>query len=99
MVKKSLVDRPNSQRNHRLYDVWSLVHFATGILLGALLNPFLAILLMILWEPLEILVLSPLFARHNIDFGFESLRNSLSDIVVDTAGVLLGYLLIAPHLH
>jgi hypothetical protein len=58
---------------------------------------------MVLWEPLEILVLSPLLARFDIDFGYETLRNSLSDIVFDTAGVLAGYYvlgnLISPPFH
>ena len=83
------------ERNNRLYDAWSLVHFATGVGLGWLLNPFLAIGLMILWEPLEIFILSPLLAKRGIVFGYETWRNSFSDIVVDTAGVITGFLLLA----
>ena len=78
-------------RNNRWYDIWSLVHFCTGVLLGWLMAPFVAIVIMILWEPLEILVLSPILARLDIDFGYETAKNSFSDIVVDTAGVALGY--------
>ncbi len=99
MPKKSLVGRPNSGRNNKLYDGWSLVHLFAGILLGVLLPALLAIVLMVLWEPLEILVLSPLLARRGIDFGFETLKNSLSDIVVDAAGVTIGYLLLTYHPH
>lgn len=54
------------------------------------MNPVIALSIMVLWEPIEIFVLSPLLARRGITFGFESLRNSLSDIVFDTVGVLIG---------
>lgn len=84
-------------RNDAWYDTWSLVHFLTGVVLGWIMPPFVAIVLMILWEPLEILVLSPFLARYDVDFGYETVRNSLSDIVVDTAGVAVGYYLL-PHL-
>lgn len=62
----------------------------TGILMGWTMSPFVALVLMVLWEPLEILVLSPLLAKVNIEFGYETLRNSLSDIVFDTIGVVIG---------
>jgi hypothetical protein len=78
-------------RNDALYDSWSLVHLLTGILLGWLMSPFVAVAIMVLWEPLENFVLSPFLARYYIDFGYETIRNSLSDIVVDVAGVALGY--------
>lgn len=90
-------------RNGNLFDKWSVVHFATGVLMGWLMAPFVAICLMIAWEPLEIFVLSPIFAKWGIEFGYESLRNSLSDICFDAAGVAAGaYLLvewIAPPFH
>jgi hypothetical protein len=54
------------------------------------LPPFLALLLLVLWEPFEILVLSPLLAKRGITFGFETLQNSLSDIIFDALGVLIG---------
>ena len=79
------------RRNDALFDVWSLVHVVTGIAMGWVMAPFVALLLMVLWEPLEILVLSPFLARYHILFGHESLRNSLSDIVFDVMGVALGY--------
>ncbi|HZL07737.1 MAG TPA: hypothetical protein VFC50_00905 [Candidatus Dormibacteraeota bacterium] len=78
------------KRNDKLYDTWSLVHVATGVVLGWVMNPLVALLIMILWEPLEIFVLSPLLGRRGIVFGYESLRNSLSDIVFNVIGVLLG---------
>jgi len=78
-------------RNDKLFDAWSIVHFATGALVGWTVEPFVGLLVLVLWEPLEILVLSPLLARFGILFGHETLRNSLSDIVFDAAGVALGY--------
>lgn len=78
------------QRNDSLFDTWSVVHLLTGVLLGWVMSPFVALIIMILWEPLEILVLSPFLAKFGIVFGFESLRNSLSDIFFDTMGVIAG---------
>lgn len=74
-----------------MFDIWSVVHWVTGIAFGWLMDPFVGLLIMVLWEPLEVLVLSPLLARWNILFGHESLRNSLSDIFFDAAGVAVGY--------
>jgi hypothetical protein len=78
------------KRNGNLFDTWSIVHLCTGVLFGWLLNPLTALVIMTLWEPFEIFVLSPLLARRGIIFGYESLRNSLSDIVFNTIGILLG---------
>jgi hypothetical protein len=78
------------KRNDLFFDYWSIVHLLTGVALGWVLSPFVALVIMILWEPLEILVLSPLLARHGIIFGYETLRNSLSDIFFDTIGVIIG---------
>jgi hypothetical protein len=78
-------------RNDKLFDLWSIVHLATGILAGWVMAPFVALLIMVLWEPLEILVLSKFLARFHILFGHETLRNSLSDIAFDGLGVSLGY--------
>jgi len=61
-----------------------------GILFGCLLLPWLAILLLILWEPLEIFALSPLLAKRGVEFGYETWRNSLSDIFFDITGVFVG---------
>jgi hypothetical protein len=82
--------KPRPTRNDSLYDRWSLVHLVTGILLGWIMAPFVALSVMVLWEPLEIFVLSPLLSRFGIVFGYESLRNSLSDIVFNFLGVALG---------
>lgn len=89
-----LAKRKALGRNNTWYDPWSAVHFMSGILLGWLLPPLAALAILILWEPLEILLLSPLLARENINFGYESLRNSLSDIVVDIAGFIVGHYLL-----
>jgi len=78
------------RRNNELLDNWSLVHLATGILLGWLINPIYALIIMTAWEPLEIFVLSPILARFGINFGYETLKNSLSDIAVNIAGIAIG---------
>lgn len=82
---------PLPPRNDALYDTWSLVHLATGILFGWLMDPFIGLVIMALWEPFEVLVLSPFLMKRGVIFGHESLRNSLSDIFFDTVGILLGY--------
>lgn len=82
----------HSGRNDTVVDEWSGVHLVTGVWAGWLMDPFIALLIMVLWEPLEMLVLNPLFERWwGIEFGFESLRNAMSDIVFNAAGVALGY--------
>ncbi len=78
------------QRNDAFFDLWSVIHLFTGVALGWLMAPFAALVVMVLWEPLEILVLSPIVARFGVSFGFESLKNSLSDIFFDAIGVGLG---------
>ena len=79
-------------RNDRLVDVWSFVHLVTGVLMAWVMDPFIALLIMVLWEPFEILVLSPLMMRlFKIEFGFETIRNSMSDIVFDAVGVAAGF--------
>ena len=88
MSKLTLKNLP--KRNGSLFDAWSIVHLLTGIGMGWLMDPFIALALMVLWEPFEVLVLSPFLARYSIIFGHESLRNSLSDIFFDTVGVALG---------
>lgn len=91
------------RRNNAFFDIWSVVHLLTGVLMGWLIAPFIALTLMVLWEPLEIFILSPILARFGIDFGYETLRNSLSDIIFDTVGVVVGYVvlteIIAPPFH
>jgi len=79
-------------RNDALFDLWSLVHLATGIVFGWVMDPFVALVFMILWEPLEIFVLNPLaMTLFGTEFGYESWRNAVSDIVFDAAGVGIGY--------
>jgi hypothetical protein len=77
-------------RNDAFFDYWSIVHLITGIAMGWVVTPFIALALMVLWEPFEIFILSPVLAKFGIRFGFESLRNSLSDILFDTIGVIAG---------
>lgn len=81
----------SGKRNDALFDRWSIVHIVTGVGLGWVMSPLMAVVIMVLWEPLEILLLSPFLARYGIEFGYETLKNSLSDIVFDIAGVLAGY--------
>ena len=79
------------ERNNKLFDIWSLTHLAWGIAAGWVMPPFIALGLLVLWEPLEILLLSPFIWNHfSVEFGHETLQNSLSDIVFDTVGVGLG---------
>jgi hypothetical protein len=85
------------RRNDLLFDVWSLVHLVTGVLMAWVMPPFIALLIMVVWEPLEVLVLSPLLAKRGIVFGYESLRNSLSDIFFDCVGVSIGWWLLTPY--
>lgn len=80
--------------NDSLFDVWSLVHLAVGICLGWLMAPLVALILMAAHEPFEVKVLSPWLARHGIVYGYEALRNSLSDIFFDAVGIAIGYWLI-----
>lgn len=77
-------------RNSNLFDIWSVVHLLTGVAMGWVMDPFVALALMVLWEPFEILILSPQLAKKGIVFGHESLRNSLSDIFFDVVGVAIG---------
>jgi hypothetical protein len=83
------------RRNNALFDTWSIVHCSTGVLMGWIIDPFVAVSLMVLWEPFEILILSPFLARYNIVFGYETLRNSLSDIFFDVVGVAMGTWVVA----
>jgi len=76
------------KRNDKLFDNWSIVHFCSGVVFGWIMPPFTALVLLVLWEPLENLVLSPILAKFGIVFGYETIRNSLSDIFFDTAGIL-----------
>lgn len=86
-------------RNNRLVDVWSVVHVVSGAGLMWLLGtyagwtPFAVWLLMLIYEPIEIFVLSPLLEKCGILFGYEGWRNSLSDICFNTLGIGVALLL------
>jgi hypothetical protein len=82
--------RKRTTRNGSLFDIWSIVHLTMGVIMGWLIDPFIALALMVLWEPLEIFILSPLLAKKGILFGYETIRNSLSDIMFDVLGVAIG---------
>lgn len=79
-------------RNNALFDAWSVVHFTVGLGAAWVVHPVLAWIVMALWEPFEIFVISPLVHRiAGFEFGHESWRNSLSDIGFNTLGVLAGF--------
>lgn len=82
------------RRNDSLFDSWSVVHVFSGVLFGWIMDPFVALVILTLWEPLEILVISPILAKYGIVFGHEALRNSLSDIVFNIIGLLIGIYLL-----
>lgn len=83
------VPRP---RNDSLFDIWSLVHLFAGIAAAWVVHPVFAWTIMALWEPLEIFVISPLVYKFTrIEFGYETWRNSLSDLVFNTVGIMVGY--------
>jgi hypothetical protein len=82
------------KRNDKLVDVWSATHVAWGAAMTMVFGPAYAWALMALWEPVEVMMLSPFLARFGIRFGHESLRNSLSDIAFNTIGVALGWALL-----
>lgn len=87
--------KSNHPRNSSLFDKWSLVHISSGIVAAVLMPPLLAIIILALWEPLEIFVLSPFMARFGIIFGHESLKNSLADIFFNIIGVIIGILILS----
>jgi len=74
-------------KNKKLIDWWSFVHLVSSAGLALVLGPAIGLIVALLWEPLELFVLSPLLAKRGIDFGNESWRNVVSDIVFDSIGV------------
>lgn len=88
--------RSFARRNNNNFDKWSLVHLSFGIIFGLIFSPVLALILLVAWEPIEILLISPFLARHKITFGYETLRNSLSDIMFDSLGILIAIAIINP---
>ena len=79
------------RRNDRIIDRWSAVHVLSGALLGLVLPPPAALIILIGWEPFEVFLLSPFLLKRGIVYGYEAWQNSLSDIVFDLLGFLVGY--------
>lgn len=72
-------------------DVWSLTHIAWGALAGWFLGPWIGFLVMALWEPIEIFVVSPIVHRlTGREFGHEGWQNSVGDLAFNALGVALG---------
>lgn len=86
--------KQKTARNDAVLDKWSAVHFVTSAVLCVLFGPVIAVVVTYIWEPIEIFVISPIVARFGILFGHETLRNSLSDIAVNTIGVGAGLILL-----
>jgi hypothetical protein len=103
MSKKPADARAGLLPNKKLYDKWSLIHIGTGIFMGWLLAPMVAIIIMACYEPIEVKLISPFAGRHGIVFGYEAWQNSLSDIFFDGVGILIGTWLlthlVAPPFH
>ena len=86
------IDLNKIPRNNTLLDWWSSLHVLWGIVLTFIFGPVVAFIALLVWEPVEIFLISKIFARYfNRVFGHESLKNSLSDIVMNTIGVAIGY--------
>lgn len=90
------LDLAEEDRNPTYVDWWSLTHIAWGAILVVFFGPFWALAALVLWEPLEVLVLSRIAARIGCEFGHETLRNSLMDLIFDVVGVLVGVYLAVP---
>ncbi|MDQ2973269.1 MAG: hypothetical protein M3Q79_02200 [bacterium] len=65
-----------------------------AVILCLLLGPVWAFAITVLWEPFELFVVSPIAAKFGIVFGYETIRNTLSDIIFDAIGVGLGFVFI-----
>ena len=91
-----MVRNPGLVRSRDAYvDRWTAVHLVWGVLLAVLLPRFTALIVLVLWEPLFYLLLSPRLpgaraALAEARVGRPTLRNVLVDLVMDVAGVLLG---------
>lgn len=83
-------------RNDSLVDVWSPTHVAWGVVLTVLIGPWWALLVLTLWEPIEIFVLSPALARLGVRFGREAFVNSVSDLAFNAIGAAIGWYLLLP---
>ena len=69
----------------------------TGILIGWTINPLVALILVALYEPIEVFAVSPFLMKRGVIFGYEALPNSLSDIFFGAIGIVIGFLF-AQHL-
>lgn len=92
-------DRTNeehrTERNNRFFDKWSVIHFVTSMLFTLIIGPKLALLIVFLWEPFEIYILSRVLEKIEVRFGDETLKNSLSDLLFDSIGVAVGYAILS----
>lgn len=82
--------QPIMIRNDKFFDGWSVIHLITSILFTLIIGPKITLVIVFLWEPLEIFLLSPLLSRMGINFGEETLKNSISDLIFDAVGVAIG---------
>ena len=84
-------------KNKKLIDLWSLTHILWGAFLTWLLGPWIALLIMVLWEPFEVKLLGPFLMKHcGVVFGNEGWQNSASDIVMDIIGILFSIYWVIP---
>lgn len=83
----------SEDRNSQLIDAWSFVHLIVSGVIALIIGPFLAVLITFAWEPIENFVLSPILGKFGILFGHETLKNSLADLVFNSIGIGLAYLL------
>lgn len=82
-------------RHDSLFDMWSVIHFLTGTMIGSLFSffdfslihsTFYVFFLLFLWEIYEL-----------IKKTGESYRNSISDIIVGMLGFFFSYSLLLNH--
>lgn len=62
--------------------------------MALLFGPIIAFTIGLIWEPLEHFIISPALSKFGIDFGYETVRNSLADIFFDAVGVGLGIIIL-----
>ena len=86
--------KDNTPRNNSFFDKWSIVHLFSAAALTLIFGASWAFVITVLWEPLELFILSPILAKLGILFGHETIRNSLSDVVFDAIGVVCSVALI-----